>query len=252
MRIVIVDDEPLARSGLQARLAEHGDVQVVGQCGTGKAAVTAIRDLAPDLVFLDVQMPGLNGFDVLRKVPANGLPLVIFLTAYDHYALAAFEVNAVDYLLKPIDDVRFTHALERARAQLKTAAIPDIRRRLCELLERVESKEARSHYETRFAVRTGRRFAIVLLEEIDWIEATGDYVTLHVGNRSHMLRQTMTRLEQQLDPECFIRVHRSAMVRVSRICEIESLPNREYLLRLTNGTAVKSSRRFSDLIERWL
>ena len=252
MRIVIVDDEPLARSGLQARLAEHEDMQVVGQCGTGKAAVTAIRDLAPDLVFLDVQMPGLNGFDVLRKVPANSLPLVIFLTAYDHYALAAFEVNALDYLLKPIDDVRLAQALERARVQLKTASIPDIERRLRELLERVESKEARRQYETRFAVRTGLRIAIVLVEEIDWIEATGDYVTLHVGNRSHMLRQTMTRLEQQLDPECFIRIHRSVIVRASRICEMQSLPNREYLLRLTGGTTVKTSRRFSDLIERWL
>jgi two-component system LytT family response regulator len=252
MRVVIVDDEPLARAGVEARLAQHADMQVVAQCGSGKAAVAAICDLAPDLLFLDVQMPDLNGFDVLRKVSGNKVPLVIFLTAYDQYAMTAFEVHALDYLLKPIDDVRFADALERARVQLKTLSVPDIERRLRELLEQVERKEPRPHYESRFAVRTGRRITIVPVEQIDWIAATGDYVSLHVGNRSHLLRQTITRIEQQLDPECFIRVHRSAIVRASRICEMESLPNREYFLRLTNGAKIKTSRRFSDRIERWL
>jgi two-component system LytT family response regulator len=236
---------------VETRLTLHQDIQVVASCVTGKAAVKAICDLRPDLVFLDVQMPDLNGFDVLRKIPVNQLPLVVFLTAYDHYALQAFDVHAIDYLLKPVDEVRFARTLERARAQMKTAAARQIELRLRELLDQTMQR-AQVTYETRFLVRTGRRVAIVPVEDIDWIEAAGDYVTLHVGNKSHMLRQTMNRLEVQLDPDHFIRVHRSAMVRASRICELESLPNREYLLRLSDGTKVRTSRRFSDRIERWL
>jgi two-component system LytT family response regulator len=237
---------------VETRLALQPDIQVVARCVTGTEAVKAICDLRPDLVFLDVQMPDLNGFDVLRKIPVNQLPLVIFLTAYDHYALQAFDVHAIDYLLKPVDEVRFARTLERARAQMKTAAAQQIELRLRELLDQTKDQRAQVTYETRFLVRTGRRVAIVPVEDIDWIEAAGDYVTLHVGNKSHMLRQTMNRLEVQLDPDHFIRVHRSAMVRASRICELESLPNREYLLRLSDGTKVRTSRRFSDRIERWL
>jgi len=251
VRVVIADDEPLARSGVETRLALHPDIQVVASCVTGKEAVKAICDLRPDLVFLDVQMPDLNGFDVLRKVPVDHLPLVVFLTAYDHYALQAFDVHAIDYLLKPVDEVRFARTLERARAQMKTAAAQQIEHRLRELLEQTKER-VQATYETRFLVRTGRRVAIVPVEDVDWIEAAGDYVTLHVGNKSHMLRQTMSGLEVQLDPDHFIRVHRSAMVRASRICELESLPNREYLLRLSGGTKVRTSRRYSDRIERWL
>jgi two-component system LytT family response regulator len=236
---------------VETRLTLHQDIQVVASCVTGKEAAKAICDLRPDLVFLDVQMPDLNGFDVLRKIPVNQLPLVVFLTAYDHYALQAFDVHAIDYLLKPVDEVRFARTLERARAQMKTAAARQIELRLRELLDQTMQR-AQVTYETRFLVRTGRRVAIVPVEDIDWIEAAGDYVTLHVGNKSHMLRQTMNRLEVQLDPDHFIRVHRSAMVRASRICELESLPNREYLLRLSDGTKVRTSRRFSDRIERWL
>ena len=252
MRVVVADDEPLARSGVETRLAVHQDIQVVASCVTGKEAVKAICDLRPDLVFLDVQMPDLNGFDVLRKVPANQLPLVVFLTAYDHYALQAFDVHAVDYLLKPVDEARFARSLERARTQMKTASAQQIEHRLLELLEQTKDQQPRATYESRFLVRTGRRVAIVPVQEIDWIEAAGDYVTLHVRDKSHMLRQTMSGLETQLDPDHFIRVHRSAIVQASRICELESLPNREYLLRLSDGTKVRTSRRFSDRIERWL
>jgi two-component system, LytTR family, response regulator len=252
VRVVVVDDEPLARGGVTARLGRIPDVQVVAECGNGKHAVTAICDLRPDLVFLDVQLPDLSGFDVLRKIPAAKLPFVIFLTAYDQYALEAFNVHALDYLLKPIDDMRFTRALERARAQMKNASAQEIECRIRELLEQVDKTDAGPAYETRFAVRTGRRIAIISVEDIDWIEATGDYVTLHVGNHSHLLRQTMNRLESQLNPDDFIRVHRSAIVHASRICELETLPNREYLLRLTNGTKLRTSRRFSDRIDRWL
>jgi two-component system, LytTR family, response regulator len=252
VRVVVVDDEPLARSGVEARLAQHRDIQVVASGGTGKEAVSAICDLSPDLVFLDVQMPELSGFDVLRKLSAPRLPLVIFLTAYDHYALQAFDVHALDYLLKPIDEVRFARALDRARAQMKTASAQQVEFRLPELLEQTKGQETQATYEDRFLVHTGRRVAIVPVEGIDWIEASGDHVTLHIGAKSHMLRQTMSRLEVQLDPERFIRVHRSAIVQASRICELESLPNREYLLRLSDGTKIRASRRFSDRIERWL
>lgn len=252
MRVVVVDDEPLARSGVEARLAQHNDVQVVASCGTGKEAVSAICDLNPDVVFLDVQMPDLSGFEVLRKIPEPQLPFIIFLTAHGHYALEAFDVDAVDYLLKPIDESRFKRALERVRAHMKTSSVRHIEDRLREMLKQFEPERPRDAYESRLAIRTGRRVAIVPVEEIDWIEATGDYVTLHVGAKSHLLRQTMTRLELQLDPDRFIRVHRSAIVQASRICELESLANREYLLRLTNGTKLRTSRRFSDRIERWL
>jgi two-component system LytT family response regulator len=250
VRVVVVDDEPLARSGVEARLAQHPDILVVASCGTGKEAVSAISDLSPDLVFLDVQMPDLSGFDVLRKLSTPRLPFVVFLTAHDHYALQAFDVHALDYLLKPIDEVRFARALDRARTQLKTASAQQVELRLRELLEQTKGQETQASYEDRFLVRTGRRLAIVPVEGIDWIEASGDYVTLHIGAKSHMLRQTMTRLEAQLDPDRFIRVHRSTIVQASRICELESLPNREYLLRLSDGTKIRTSRRFSDRIER--
>jgi len=252
VRVVIADDEPLARSGVETRLALQPDIQIVARCVTGKETVKAICALRPDLVFLDVQMPDLSGFDVLRKVPLDQLPLVVFLTAYDHYALQAFDVHAIDYLLKPVDEPRFARTLERARAQMKTAAAQQIECRLRELLERTKDQQAQTTYETRFLVRTGRRVAVVPVEDIDWIEAAGDYVMLHVDNKSHMLRQTMSGLEVQLNPDHFIRVHRSAIVRASRICELESLPNREYLLRLADGTKVRTSRRFGDRIERWL
>jgi two-component system, LytTR family, response regulator len=252
VRVVVVDDEPLARDGVTARLSRIPDIQVVADCCNGKQAVNAICELRPDLVFLDVQLPDLNGFDVLRKIPAAKRPLVIFLTADDQYALEAFNVQALDYLLKPIDDIRFNRALERARAQMKNASAHEIESRIREWLQQIDKTDACAAYETRFAVRTGRRIAIISVEDIDWIGATGDYITLHVGNHSHLLRQTMNRLESQLNPDDFIRVHRSVIVHASRICELEMLPNREYLLRLTNGTKLRTSRRFSDRIERWL
>jgi two-component system LytT family response regulator len=252
VRVVIVDDEPLARRGVKARLAQHPDIQVVAECSTGRTAVTALVDHTPDLVFLDVQMPDLSGFEALRKIPANKLPFIIFLTAYDRYAVDAFELHALDYLLKPIDDARFSMALEYARSQIKARSVAEIESRLRELLQHVDNGKTSMPYETRFAVRSGRRTAIVSVDDIDWIEASGDYVTLHTSTRSHLLRETMNRLEQQLNPTQFLRIHRSAIVQASRICELVSLENREYLLRLTNGTTLKASRNFSERIDRWL
>jgi two-component system LytT family response regulator len=252
VRVVVVEDAPPEGDGVRAHLSRIPDVEVVADCCTGKQAVTAICDLSPDLVVLDVRLPDLSGFDVLRKIPDAKRPLVIVLTADDHCAAEAYNVHALDYLVKPIDDIRFTQALERARTQMRNATAHEIACRIRELLQPLDKRDARAAYETRFAVRTGRRIAIIPVEDIDWIEATGDYVTLHVGKHTHLLRQTMSRLEFQLDPDDFIRVHRSVIVHASRICELEMLPNREYLLRLTDGTKLRTSRRFSDRIARWL
>lgn len=252
MRVLIVDDEPLARRGVRSRLKELSDVEVVAECGTGRAAIAAIRDRSPNLVFLDVQMPDISGFEVLRSLELNEMPAVIFLTAYDRYALDAFKVHAVDYLLKPIDDARFQSALEHARARIKDHSLPDLQRRIRELLKETGGQEVAAQYETRFAVRTGQRIVIVTANEIDWIEASGDYVTLHVGNRTHLLRQTMNKTELQMDPARFLRIHRSAMVQTSRIRELVALDNREFLIRLADGKELKTSRSYSDRIEKWL
>jgi two-component system LytT family response regulator len=250
MRVLIVDDEPPARRGVRARLANQPDVEIVGECACGEDAIDVIQRLAPDLVFLDIQMPDLSGFEVLRRIPAGKLPLVVFLTAYDQHALRAFEVHALDYLLKPIDDLRFYDSLENARLHVRDRK-GDFESRLRQLLEGRTNGEAK-RYETRFAIRTKQRISIVDVDDIDWIEASGDYVTLHVGKRSHLLRQTMNRVERQLDPERFLRIHRSAIIQASRMRELVTLENREYLIRLSTGTELKSSRTYSDAIERWL
>jgi two-component system, LytTR family, response regulator len=251
MRVLIVDDEPLARRGVRNRLKQYSDIEVIAECKTGRAAIAAIRSQSPNLVFLDIQMPDISGFDVLRNLDPNEMPAVIFLTAYDEYTLEAFSVHALDYLLKPIDDARFQSALEHARVQIKNHERPELERRIRELLKDTGAPEG-GRYETRFAVRTGQRIVIVLTNDIDWIEACGDYVTLHVGNRTHLLRQTMNRTESQLDPARFLRIHRSTIVQTSRIRELVALDNREFLLRLADGKELKTSRSYSDRIDKWL
>jgi two-component system LytT family response regulator len=251
MRVLIVDDEPLARRGVRNRLKPYSDIEVVAECGTGGAAITAIRRQSPNLVFLDIQLPDISGFEVLRSLEPNEIPAVIFLTAYDRYALEAFSVHALDYLLKPIEDARFRSALEHARVRITNHDLPTLERRIRELLKDAGRPEA-GHYETQFAARTGQRIIIVLANDIDWVEACGDYVTLHVGNRAHLLRQTMNRTELQLDPARFLRIHRSTIVQTSRIRELIALDNREFLLRLADGKELKTSRSYSDRIEKWL
>lgn len=251
IRVLIVDDEPLARRGVRSRLRKHSDMEILAECATGKAAVTAIRERLPDLVFLDIQMPDISGFEVLRILKPDEIPAIIFLTAYDQYALDAFRVHAFDYLLKPIDDVRFESALTNARERIRNHDLPDLERRIRELLKNSGGREV-ARYETRFSVRTGQRIVVVSVNDIDWIEACGDYVTLHVGNRSHLLRQTMNKMESQLDPARFLRIHRSTIVQTSRIRELVALDNSEFLLRLSDGKELKTSRSYSDRIEKWL
>ena len=219
MRVLIVDDEPLARRNVVKRLSAYPNLAVVGECDSGTTAIEDIQKLGPDLVFLDVQLPDLSGFNVLRKLPPP-LPAVIFITAYDCYAINAFEIHALDYLLKPIDDDRFNAAIERAYIEISRHDRSGAEARLRNLLEKSSDHNPEPRYPAHFAVRTGNKINIVRVDDIDGIEASGDYVTLHAGGKSHLLRRTMNEIETQVDPERFLRIHRSLMVRTSGIREL--------------------------------
>jgi two-component system, LytTR family, response regulator len=247
MRVLIVDDEPLARSGVAVRLSKFPDLEIVGECGDGPSAVEQILRFSPDIVFLDVQMPGMDGFEVLRALPNEDLPPVIFLTAYERHALRAFEVHALDYLLKPVDDERFARAVERARQVQDT----DSKIRMSERLLRLLGENA-GKYVSRFPVRTGSRIQVVLADDIEWIAAAGDYAELHCGGRRHLLRETMNSLEQKLDPAKFLRIHRSRIVRLTCVRELHAIDNREYLVKLSDGSEHRSSRSYADRLVDWL
>jgi two-component system, LytTR family, response regulator len=251
-KVLIIDDEPLARRGVRARLKPFSDFVILEDCEDGVAGIKAIRRHNPDLVFLDVQMPGLSGFDMLKRLPKNRRPFIIFLTAYDEYALRAFDAHALDYLLKPIDGERFAEAIDRTRRQLKFEIADSIEERLRDLIAEQTANKRPSRYVERFTIRSGSRITFVPVDEIDWIEAVGDYAALHVGNKDTLLRETLNALETRLDPEKFVRIHRSAIVQVSRICELRTLPNRELRIRLTGGADLKVSRTYRDRLDRWL
>jgi len=247
MRAVIVDDEPLARDGVRLRLEKFRDVEVVAECEDGSSAIEKILELAPDLVFLDVQMPDLDGFDVLRALPQGSLPGVIFLTAYEHHAVRAFEVHALDYLLKPVDDERFRAAIERARIGFHSDSKVQMAERLLDLLKHEPGKEV-----TRFPVKVGKRIQVVRAQDIDWIAAAGDYVELHSKGRSHLLRETMHSIEQKLDSRQFLRIHRSRIVRLELVREVECIDNREYIVKLSDGSEHRSGRSYADRLDDWL
>jgi two-component system LytT family response regulator len=247
VRALIVDDEPLARRGVVLRLRKFKDVEVVGECGDGSSAVEKILELTPDVVFLDVQMPGMDGFEVLRALPRENLPSVIFLTAYEQHALRAFEVHALDYLLKPVNDDRFGAAVERARQVGDSDSKTRMAERILEMLQRDSTR-----YVSRFPVRVGSRIHLVLVEDIDWIAAAGDYAELHSGGRCHLLRETMNSLEQKLDPGQFLRIHRSRIVRARCIRELRSLDNREYVVKLSDGSEHRSGRTYANMLQNWV
>ncbi len=247
MRVLIVDDEPLARRGVSLRLQRFPDIEIVGECGDGKQAVETILELAPDVVFLDIQMPGMDGFDVLAALPPQNLPAVIFLTAYEQHALRAFEVHALDYILKPVDDERFAFAVGRARKLLDAATKTKLTDRILAVLE-----ERAKQYASHFVVRTGARLQVVLVEETEWIAAAGDYTELHARGRSHLLRESMNSLEKRLDPARFLRIHRSRIVQSGCITELRSLDNGEYLVQLSDGSEHRTSRTYAKRVERWL
>ncbi|MFC5436639.1 LytR/AlgR family response regulator transcription factor [Rhodanobacter umsongensis] len=245
VRVLVVDDEPLARRGVIKRLAAHNDMQVVGEAGDGKAALSAILDTTPDLVFMDVQMPGMGGLEALGTLSPRERPMTIFLTAYDQFALRAFEVQALDYLLKPIDDERFAEALDRSRETLATRRGRSTASGLQMLLA---AQRGTPDYASRFAVRIGNRVAFIDAADIDWIEAMGDYAGLHVGSKVYLLRERLHQLSRRLDPTQFMRIHRSTIVRVNRIAEMEALSNRDSLLRLHDGTPLRASRTYGEAL----
>lgn len=237
LRVAIVDDEPLARRGVRARLLKLGDVEIVAESASGREAVVAIPESTPDVVFLDVQMPGLDGFDVVNAIGAEKMPVVVFVTAYDTHALRAFEAQALDYLLKPIDDDRFAAAVAQARRRVAE-------REARALVTRVVAE--------RIAVRDRGRVTLIDPQEIDWLEAEGDYVRLHVRGRGHLHRATMAVMEQSLDPTRFVRVHRSAIVNVAQIREVRRRGDREFTVILRDGTSVALSRGYRENVRALL
>jgi two-component system LytT family response regulator len=249
LRILIVDDEPLAREGIRLHLEQERDFEVVGECGDGEDALRTIRELRPDVLFLDIQMPGLDGFEVLDALHGEKLPEVVFVTAYDQFALQAFEAHALDYLLKPFDQERFNKTLDRVRNQLRGQRRRDLDARIAELLADVRD---RPKFFERLVVRSGGRIQILRVEDIEWIEAAANYVKLHVGPRAYLLRETMNRLEDKLDPAQFLRIHRSTIVRIDRIKELEPLFQGDYIVILQDGARLTSSRSYRDRLQALL
>jgi two-component system LytT family response regulator len=249
IRAFIVDDEPLAREWLRTLLSEEPGVTLAGEARDGREAVAALKNAKPDLLFLDVQMPELDGFDVLRALGAEALPVVVFVTAYDEHALKAFEVHALDYLLKPFERDRFRLAMERARERLAPRGGEAAARRLVALLE---SLGAKTHALDRVAVRADGVIKLVRLSDVDFIEAAGRYVTLHVGKEQHFLRETMNDLEAKLDASLFARVHRSAIVNLDRIRELQTESHGEVTIVLADGRTLRWSRSYRDRLETLL
>jgi two-component system LytT family response regulator len=246
IRVLVADDEPLARERLRMLLSAEPDVHIVAECRNGADAIAAIQRARPDLVFLDVQMPNGTGFDVIAAIGTAHMPPVIFVTAYDQYALRAFDVHALDYLLKPFDRERFQQALARARQQIERAVAGDLERRLRELVHDLRQPPQRPE---RFVIKSGGRVFFVRADEIDWIEAAGNYVKLHVGTETHLFRETMTALEGQLDPDIFFRIHRSHIVNIERVKELQPWFNGEYVVFLRSGARLTLSRGYREKLQ---
>ncbi len=252
IKTVIIDDEPIARRNLRVLLERDADVEIVGEGGSGLDAVSLTRAKSPDLIFLDIQMPEMNGFEALERIGADGVAAIIFVTAFDQYALRAFEVHALDYLLKPFDDARFEAALARAKAQIEQREAKELSKKLFALLEshaRISDVAREAQYQSEFMIKSASRVFFLKAGEIDWIEAADYYVRLRAGNQSHMLRETMAELEAKLDPQKFTRIHRSTIVNLDRIKEIEARPGGDYAVILHDGTHLKLSRSRRDQIE---
>jgi two-component system LytT family response regulator len=247
IRVLIVDDEPIARRGIRQQLRVEADVEIIGECGDGAAAIDAISELAPDLVFLDIQMPEVGGFDVVEAIGVARMPAVVFVTAYDEHALRAFDVHAVDYVLKPIDRHRFRTAVERARRRLAHAP-GELDRRIAAALGEL-GRPARD-YARRLAIRSDGRVTLVDVDQVDRLEAAGNYVEVHSGARHHLLRETMASLEARLDPARFVRVSRSSIVNADRVRELQPMFNGDFVVVLRDGTKVAGSRRYRAALDR--
>ena len=248
IRALIVDDEPLARERIRDLVDRDPEILVAAECGDGLEAIAAIREYAPDLVFLDVQMPEKSGFDVIEEIGVGQLPVIVFVTAHDDYAVRAFEVSALDYLLKPFDEDRFAKTLERAKAQIRSRKPDEFQQRV---LSMMEDLRAAPRGLDRLMIKTGGHLVFLRTEEVDWIEAEGNYVRLHVGDVSHLVRETIQSLDDGLDPRRFLRIHRSTIVNLDRVREIQPLVHGEYRVVLTDGTKLTLSRGYRDRLARF-
>lgn len=243
IRTLIVDDETLARERIKRLLRDEADIHVIGECDNGKDAVRSIRENKPDLVFLDIQMPEKNGFDVIRSLDAATMPIVIFVTAYDQYALEAFDVYALDYLLKPIDRERIHRAVMRARESFENRSRGVLDDRLASMIAGL--KTGRKYLE-RLVVKSSGRIFFLKVNEIDWIEAAGNYVKLHTDGGVHMIRETMNGLESKLDPARFLRIHRSTVVNIDAIKELYPMFSGDYEVKMRDGTELTLSRNYRE------
>jgi two-component system, LytTR family, response regulator len=263
IRCIIVDDEGLSRRGIELRLREAPDFQIVAQCASGPEAIAGVQAHLPDLLFLDIQMPGLSGLEVVAQLPQQSLPLIIFVTAYDQYAIKAFEARAIDYLLKPIDDARFAAALERARQHVHARSASEQRDRLMEVIAELSgsgelvledvlargTKALESRRPDIIPIRQGRETTRVPVASIQWVDAAGDYMCIHAEGQTYILRGTMKELEAVLDPKLFQRVHRSTIVNLHRVKSLRAHMNGEYFLTLDGGHELKLSRTYRDKVE---
>jgi two-component system, LytTR family, response regulator len=257
IRVLIVDDEPLGRDVVRHMLQFHSDVGVIGEAANGIKALEEIRSKRPDLVFLDINMPKMGGLEVLKTLAADETPAVVFTTAHDEYAIQAFERSALDYLLKPFDQERFDAALDRVRRQLRSSKDADFGRRLRELIVSAPARQPEDRVRlprengteqrlTRFVIKDAGRVTFVAVEAVDWLEASGNYLGLHVGPKTHLIHQTLAEAERALDPAAFLRIHRSTIVNVKRIKELQPYANGEFVVILHDGTRLKLSRSFRD------
>src|SRR5277367_5440797 len=244
LRLLIVDDEPLIRSGLRRELSKLDEIEIAGECEDGRSAIAAIAANKPDLVLLDVQLGDCSGLDVVREVGPDHMPMVIFITAYDEYAVKAFELNAVDYLLKPFDEERLRQSVERARERWTAQSQGILSRQLQALVY-----AAAQSWPERFVVRDGERFEFVPVESLDWVESANNYVQLHCGAKTHLMLETLTGLEKKLDPRKFVRVHRGRIVNVSRIRAAHVMMNGVYELELHGGRRLATGRQFREAVQ---
>lgn len=270
IRVILVDDEPLAIKGLRLRLAEYDDVEIVAECRNGREAIQKIREEEPDLAFLDIQMPGLDGFAVIRSLIGHHMPLTVFVTAFDEYALKAFEAHAVDYLLKPVDDERLAEAVRQVRMILDQQSAIEQNARLVHLIENMDdppevilsaildnpepatSAQYDKKYDRQLHIKDRGTITRVDIDSIDYVEAAGDYMCIHTPDKTHILRATMKTMEKKLDPAKFQRVHRSAIVNFDKVKELHPHSNGEYFLRLEGGGEIKVSRTYKDIVGRFL
>lgn len=261
LRAIVVDDERLARRGLALRLADFPQIDVIAECANGQEALETIRGESPDLVFLDIQMPGMDGFDLVCELQADAMPLIVFVTAFDQYAIDAFKIHAVDYILKPIDAERLKEAVARAvtrhnqeLAETKESlmALVSGRNAASSAKELMSNDNTGKTWPDRLTIKDGSEFQFIRIADIEWVDAAGDYMCVHVGGKTHIMRTTMKRLESSLNPETFIRVHRSSIVNVNSITSAATHLNGEYVLTLSGGARLKVSRSYRDSIKSLL